>query len=97
MDKLCLRLPTSSTIHIAISPWNLTDDYNRHAGVTLLSLLEHCSQPVTVHLLYDANLSIGKEKEEAYTKSCYQKICQKYNAAIFPFRYCSVCNSQLFR
>lgn len=74
--------PENSRIHVALSPWDLTDDYNRHAGVTLLSLLEHSSLPVTAHLLYDANLSKGKEKEEAYNKSCYQKIADKYRCEL---------------
>ena len=74
--------PENSRIHVALSPWDLTDDYNRHAGVTLLSLLEHSSLPVTAHLLYDANLSKGKEKEEAYNKSCYQKIADKYGCEL---------------
>ena len=76
------KLAIESQIHIALSPWDLTDDYNRHAGVTLLSALEHCSQPATVHLLYDAKFSIGKEREEAYNKSCYQKIAEKYSCQI---------------
>ncbi|MBQ4135206.1 MAG: glycosyltransferase family 8 protein [Methanocorpusculum sp.] len=71
-----------SRIHIALSPWDLTDDYNRHAGVTMLSALEHSSQPVTIHLLYDAKLSFGKEKEEAYNKACYQNIADKYNCEL---------------
>ena len=71
-----------SRIHIALSPWDLTDDYNRHAGVTLLSLLENSSLPVTAHLLYDANLSKGKEAEEAYNKSCYQKIADRYDCEL---------------
>jgi len=69
-------------IHIALSPWDLTDDYNRHAGVTMLSVLDHCASPVTIHLLYDANLSVGKEREEAYNKSCYQKIAEQYDSKI---------------
>lgn len=73
----------NSRIHVALSPWDLTDDYNRHAGVTLLSLLENSSLPVTAHLLYDANLSKGKEAEEAYNKSCYQKIADRYGCELY--------------
>lgn len=69
-------------LHLSLSPWDLTDDYNRHAGVTLLSALDHCSIPVVVHLLYDAKLSYGKEKEEAYNKECYQKIVERYGAKL---------------
>ena len=48
----------------------------------MLSALDHCSSPVTIHLLYDANLSVGKEREEAYNKSCYQKIADKYGCEL---------------
>lgn len=76
------KLDIKPQIHVALSPWNLTDDYNRHAGVTILSILEHCSQPVTIHLLYDANLSIGKRDCEKYNKSCYQKIADKFGCQL---------------
>ena len=69
-------------IQIAISPWNLSDEYNRHAGVTVLSLLENTTSPITVHLLYDPNLSVGKEKEEIYNRLCYQKIADKYGCKL---------------
>ncbi|HJJ47822.1 MAG TPA: glycosyltransferase family 8 protein [Methanocorpusculum sp.] len=70
------------SLHIALSPWDLTDDYNRHAAVTLLSLLEHCSVPVTVHLLFEKSLSKGKEAEEERTILRYKKIADKYNCSI---------------
>ena len=73
---------TESQIHIALSPWDLTDDYNRHAGVTMLSALEHCSQIVTIHLLYDSKLSVGKEREERNNKSYYQQIAERYDCEL---------------
>lgn len=81
-DIVISNLRERERIHIALSPWDLTDDYNRHAGVTMLSALEHCSYPATIHLLYDAKLSVGKEKEEAYNKSCYQKIADRYECEL---------------
>ena len=45
----------------------------------MISALKHCSHPVTIHLLYDAKLSIGKEEEEIYTKECYQKIARLHD------------------
>lgn len=73
-----------NTIHLALSPWDLSDDYNRHAGVTLLSFLDHCNKNthVVAHLLYDNKLSIGKEQETEYNKSCYQKIAEQYNSRV---------------
>ena len=74
----------SSHIHLALSPWNLTDDYNRHAGVTLLSFLDHCPEyaKVTAHLLYDKRFCVGKEKETEYNKWCYQLIADRYNCEL---------------
>lgn len=74
---------TEPRIHVAISPWDLTDDYNRHAGVTLLSFLDHCPNcKVTAHILYDAKLSHGKEQKEEKNKACYQKIADRYTCDI---------------
>lgn len=76
------ELTNSDKIHLALSPWNLSDDYNRHAGATLLSLLENSSMPVIVHLLYDSNESIGNEDGELYNRECYQKISDIYGCEI---------------
>ena len=69
-------------VHLAISPWDLTDDYNRHAGVTLLSFLDHCSLPVTAHILYDEKLSVGKEAGVKFNKQCYQEIADRYGCKL---------------
>ena len=69
-------------IHLAISPQDLTDDYNRHAGVILLSFLDHCSHPATVHILYDENLSVGKEESVEFNKQCYQEITDRYGCEL---------------
>ena len=76
--------PTSHNNTISLFHWDLTDDYNRHAGVTLLSFLDHCSRDthVVAHLLYDAKLSIGKEQDTEYNKSCYRKIAEQYNGTV---------------
>ena len=77
-------MSTSSrhTVHLALTPWDLTDDYNRHGGVTLLSFLDNCSLPVVAHLLYDPSLSIGKQYEEQYNKRFYIEIAERYNCEI---------------
>ena len=78
------KLEDENHIQVSLSPWNLTDDYNRHAGVTLLSFLDHCPKntKITIHLLYDEKISIGKEKETEYNKQCYQKISDRYNCEL---------------
>ena len=69
-------------VHLALTPWNLTDDYNRHGGVTLLSFLDNCSSKVVAHLLYDPTLSINKLAEEQHNKSCYLEIAKRYDCEI---------------
>lgn len=69
-------------IHIALSPYDLTDDYNRHAGTTLLSILKNSSKPVIAHLFYDDSLSLGKEENVEYNKSCYKRIANQYNCKL---------------
>lgn len=73
---------SSDVIHLVLTPWNLSDDYNRHAGATLLSLLENSSLPVVVHLLYDSNESKDNEDGELYNRKCYQKIADAYGCEI---------------
>ena len=82
--SVILKDAQKDTIHIALSPWNLTDDYNRHAGVTFLSFLDHCPKnaKVTAHILYDEKLCVGKEKETNYNKQCYLKIAERYNCEV---------------
>lgn len=84
MHNLIQDSPDENHIHLSLSPWDLTDDYNRHAGVTLLSFLNHCPKDtkVTVHLLYDEKLCIGKESETEYNKQCYWKIAERYNCEL---------------
>lgn len=79
------RETTSITeIHLALSPWDLTDNYNRHAGVTLLSFLEHCPKDskITAHILYDKRLCIGKENDTEYNKQCYHDIADIYGCEL---------------
>ena len=69
-------------LHIVLSPGNLSDNYNRHCGVVMYSLLEHCTQPVQFHILHNEKYTLGHEKEVEYNKLCYQKIADKFNAKI---------------
>jgi len=69
-------------IHIAVSFEKLSNDYSRHVGVTLVSLLEHCSSPVTIHILYDEKLSSENIEISEFNKACFQKIADKYRCNI---------------
>lgn len=74
--------PIQEEIHVVLSPWDLSDSYNRHAGVTIESLLEHCSLPTTIHLLYDNRLGSGDDEGIEFNKSCYSEIVENYNSKL---------------
>ena len=77
------------SVYIALNHADLTDDYNRHGGVVLLSFLEHCSLPSNIYVLYDKNLSNGKEKEEQENIQRYYEITSKYDCRI-EFIHCDL-------
>lgn len=70
------------TVHISFSIWDLSDSYNKYAGVALVSLLENTSYPVCVHLLYDENLH---QDLPSYSenKQAYRNIEGKYGCKIY--------------
>lgn len=73
---------TQEEIHVVLSPWDLSDSYNRHAGVTIESLLEHCSLPTTIHLLHDERLGSDEDEGVEFNKSCYNEIVENYNSKL---------------
>lgn len=76
------KMNVNNPIHIALAIWDLTDDYNRHACVTMVSILENTNNKVIFHLLYDNKLS---EKSIIKTKlniEIYAKIEEKYGIEI---------------
>ena len=74
----------NDTIHVALSIWDLADEYNRHAAVTILSLLEHCDKRrhIAVHLLYDAILSAQNQDETVKNMNRYRELISGYNAEL---------------
>ncbi|MDV0443860.1 glycosyltransferase family 8 protein [Methanorbis rubei] len=70
------------TVHIVLSPWDLSDDYNRHAGTTLVSILDNCSRHVAVHLLYEEKFSVLNPDNTAANIRKYYELGQKYGAEI---------------
>ncbi len=72
----------SDKIHIALSPWDLSDIYNRHTGTTLVSVLSNCSRPVCVHLLYEDRLAHQNPKGREDNIRKYLEIGTRYGAEI---------------
>lgn len=70
------------TIHIVLSIWDLTDVYNRHASVTMVSILVSTSHPVHFHLLYDEERSKVNPKLAERNKSRYHELVDKYGAEV---------------
>lgn len=69
-------------IHIALAIWDLTDSYNRHASVTMVSLLEHTKSPIVFYLLYDERRSNVNPELAQRNKNRYDEIKRRYNTEI---------------
>ena len=71
----------SDRIHVVFTPYDMADSYNRHVGAAITSLLENCSLPVVVHIMYDATLN---QEQDAYTenKSFYLSFIEHYDVEV---------------
>ena len=59
----------------------MADSYNRHVGAAITSLLENCTMPVVIHIMYDANLNMDTDSYEE-NKCCYLSFQEKYDVEI---------------
>ena len=62
-------------IHVALAVHDPSGTYSQHAGVTMTSIFENTSSPVTIHLLHDDTLT--QENREKFIKTA-----QKYSQEI---------------
>ena len=62
-------------IHIALAVHDSSGTYSQHAGVTMTSIFENTSSPVTIHLLHDNTLT--QENREKFIRTA-----QKYSQEI---------------
>ena len=70
-------------IHISLSPWDLSDDYNRHTGTTIASVLENCSRKVIIHLLYEEKFSQQNPAGAEANIQKYHQLASEYGAEVF--------------
>ncbi len=80
--KLDVESTSSETIHVVLSIWDLTDTYNRHVGVTMVSVLENTSHSVHFHLLYDEERSKVNPKLAERNRSRYHELADKYGVEV---------------
>lgn len=69
-------------IHISLSPWDLSDDYNRHTGTTIVSVLENCSRKVIIHLLYEEKFSQQNPAVADANIQKYHQLASEYGAEV---------------
>ena len=72
---------TSEKIHVVFTPYDMADSYNRHVGAAITSLLENCSVPAVIHIMYDENLN-RDTKEYEINKNNYLSFTEKYDVEI---------------
>lgn len=68
-------------IHVVLTPYDMADSYNRHVGATITSLLENCSVPAVIHIMYDENLN-RDTNEYKINKNNYLSFMEKYDVEI---------------
>lgn len=66
-------------VHVVLSQWDLSSDYTRHAGATILSLLVNCSLPVTVHIFHSEQQAMKNPAEYHKNVQRYVEIIEKYS------------------
>ena len=78
-------------IHIALSPWDLSDSYNRHAAVTIQSILANLGncKNIVFHILYDYNLSSVNPDLCLINRMMYVEFIEKYGGHVI-FHHVSV-------
>lgn len=69
-------------VHVALSPWDLSDEYNRHVGTTLVSILDNCPKKVVVHLLYEEKFSLQNPLETEHNLNNYRELGTRYGTEI---------------
>ena len=75
---------TPDKIHVAIIRYNLADDYNRHTGAAMASVMENCSVPIVFHILHEEKaFSIERERErERENIMYYRELVGKYSCEV---------------
>ena len=77
-------------IHIAITPYDLSDTYNRHYGAVLASIFENTQSQITIHILHNEDLVSHTNFQAAkQNKEYYEVLCGKYGAIVL-FHHVSV-------
>lgn len=69
-------------IHVAFAIGDLSDSWNRHAGVAITSLLENSTNPIVLHLLYDKSTSGNYSPDTLMNLSKYSEFTLKYNVLL---------------
>ena len=69
-------------VHVVLSQWDLSSDYTRHAGATILSLLVNCSLPVTVHIFHSEQQALKNPEEYHKNVQRYVEIIEKYSGEL---------------
>lgn len=73
---------TPDKIHVAIIRYNLADDYNRHTGATMASVMENCSVPVVFHILHEEKVSFQNRKAAEENIKKYHELVGRYSCDV---------------
>ena len=73
---------TPDKIHVAIIRYNLADDYNRHTGAAMASVMENCSVPIVFHILHEEKISFQDRESAEHNIKKYHELVEKYSCEV---------------
>lgn len=73
----------TSKIHVCFPVYDFSDDYIRHTGAAIASILMNTSRSVAIHLLYDKDVSNQHLDLSTANLNKMYSLCSKYGGSIY--------------
>lgn len=70
-------------VHVAIIRSDLSDDYNRHAGATMMSVIENCSVPVIFHIIHEEKNSDRNPEMRDFNIKKYEELVKRGGGKVY--------------
>lgn len=70
-------------VHAAVVRYDLSDDYNRHTGAMMASVMENCSKPVVFHILHEEKISFKNRELSNENIDRYNELVDKYGCELY--------------
>lgn len=72
-----------SEVHVAIIRSDLSDEYNRHTGATMMSVMDNCSVPVVFHLIHEKKNSDENPEKRDFNIKRFEDLVEMGGGKIY--------------